>query len=556
MRSGGNIRRSLRQRDGSAEFRGGAVRRRERGRERGRHRGELGGVDRERKSAPPLGVGRGRDLAEKHFAFAAARRPIAEDFHGEARARLAAQLALHDEFARVLAHALERGGSETAVRRRLAVGRAIRENLGEASRWWSDAGAALADEALVLAARQAEHDAALAYVWVATAAGEAALDFLTVAVDGVVGNRRHRHVGCRPHRDAHGVAGDDVAVDDIAGAGETEAERIVGEDVGGDVVAVPPVDLQAVGISFEAVAHDDVVVAEQDFDALRRLRVGVGRAKDIVGHQVEGRAARELEPVAVVEELVALHLVVDRGGGGGIAIAVVAREHHAGAAAIADDAVVANRIAARAVDQHADAEVANLQAADLDALGVDQSEAGIAGRAHVGAVLAGDGAGAGLRALVLDVAGAVQSDEFAAALPRRALDRHRTFDRRQRRSELDHVRRLTRGIELDAQAPGRRVVALDRPAQRAFAAVIGAARDAQHLGRRRRRALRAGMIWNRPKRNRREVTNGTCRHILLPKFVAAVAPHSPDGPFPRACTSRTTSARRRAILAYAGHITT
>src|SRR5262249_13355758 len=207
-------------------------------------------------------------------------------------------------------------------------------------------------------------------------------------------------------------------------------------------------------------------------------------------------------------------------------------------------------------DQHADAEVANLQAADLDALGVDQSEAGIAGRAHVGAVLAGDGAGAGLRALVLDVAGAVQSDEFAAALPRRALDRHRTFARRQRRGELDHVRRLTRGIELDAQAPGRRVVGLDRPAQRAFAAVIGGAGDAQHLGRRCRRALRAGMIWNRPKRNGREVTNGTCRHMLLPKFIAAVTPHSPDGPFPRACTSRIASARRRAILAYAGHITT
>src|SRR5262249_10084971 len=151
------------------------------------------------------------------------------------RARLAAQLALHDELARVLAHALERGRGETAVRRRLAVGRAIRANLGEASRWRSDAGAALADVALVLAARQAGHDAALADGGVATAAGEAALDFLTVAVDGVVGNRRHRHVGGRPHRDAHGVTGDDVAVDAIAGAGEAQAECVVGEDVGGNV---------------------------------------------------------------------------------------------------------------------------------------------------------------------------------------------------------------------------------------------------------------------------------------------------------------------------------
>jgi hypothetical protein len=219
-------------------------------------------------------------------------------------------------------------------------------------------------------------------------------------------------------------------------------------------------------------------------------------------------------------------------GGGGIAIAVVAREHHAGAAAIADDAVVVNRVAARTVDEHADAEVANFQPADLDPLGVDQSKAGIAGRAHVGAVLAGDGARAGLRALVLDVAGTVEDDELAVALPRRALDRHRAFDRRQRRSELDHMRRLTRRVELDAQASRRRVVALDRPAQRTFAAVIGGAGDAQHLGRRRRRALRVGVIWKRPKRNGREVTNGTCRHMLLPKFVAAIAPHSSDVWFP------------------------
>src|SRR5262249_5002174 len=173
-------------------------------------------------------------------------------------------------------------------------------------------------------------------------------------------------------------------------------------------------------------------------------------------------------------------------------------KHHPGTAAIADDAVVMNRISACAVDEHADAEVANFQPADLDPLGVDQSKAGIAGRAHVGAVLAGDGARAGLRALVFDVAGTVEDDELAAALPRRALDRHRAFDRRQRRSELDHVRRLTRRIELDADAPGRRVVTLDRPAQRTFAAVIGGAGDAQHLGRPRRRALRAGVIWKRP----------------------------------------------------------
>src|SRR5262245_39382346 len=119
MRSGGNIRRLLRQRDGLAELRGGAVRRRECGRERGRHRGELGGVHRQRESAQPLGVGRGRDVAEKYFAFAAARRPVAEHLDGETRARLAPQLALHDELARAFAHALERGSGEDRKSTRL-----------------------------------------------------------------------------------------------------------------------------------------------------------------------------------------------------------------------------------------------------------------------------------------------------------------------------------------------------------------------------------------------------------------------------------------------------
>src|SRR5262249_57031794 len=115
-------------------------------------------------------------------------RPVAEPLDGETRQRLTPQLALHDELARAFAHALERGGGETAVRRRLAVGRAIRANLGEASRRRSDADAALAHIAFVLAARQAEHDAAFAEVGVATAAGEAA---------------RLRHLSPRPHRDAH-----------------------------------------------------------------------------------------------------------------------------------------------------------------------------------------------------------------------------------------------------------------------------------------------------------------------------------------------------------------
>ena len=133
------------------------------------------------------------------------------------------------------------------------------------------------------------------------------------------------------------------------------------------------------------------------------------------------------------------------------------------------------------MDQHADAEVANFQSADLDAMGVDQREAGIGSRADVGAVLAGNRAGTGLRALVFDVAGAVEDDEFPAALPRRAFDRHRSFDCRQRGRQLDHVRCLTCRSDLDAEASGRRVVALERPAQGTFSAVIGGAGDTQHF---------------------------------------------------------------------------
>src|SRR5262249_4931588 len=42
------------------------------------------------------------------------------------------------------------------------------------------------------------------------------------------------------------------------------------------------------------------------------------RAEHIVGDQVEGGAARELETAAGVEEFVTLHLVVHRGRGGGV----------------------------------------------------------------------------------------------------------------------------------------------------------------------------------------------------------------------------------------------
>ena len=247
-----------------------------------------------------------------------------------------------------------------------------------------------------------------------------------------------------------------------------------------------------------------------------------GRAEHVAGDQVERGAPRQLEPVAVVDEFVAQHLVVHGGRGRGIAAAVVAGEHHAGAAAIGDDAAVVDGVAARAMDQHADAEVADLQPADVDALGVDQRKAGQGGGADIGAELAGDRAGAGLRPLVLDVAGAVDRNERAGLLPRRAFDRHRPLDRRQRRRRLDHVRTRTARRDLDAETSGRGVVALDRPAQRSLAAVVGGAGDVQHVrrGRSGRDGLGAGVGGERQQRQRRnDFGDGICAHVILPRFL-------------------------------------
>src|SRR5262249_48972333 len=148
--------------------------------------------------------------------------------------------------------------------------------------------------------------------------------------------------------------------------------------------------------------------------------------------------ARQFKAVAVIDEFVALDPVVDRRRCCRAAAAVVAGEHDAGATAAADDAAVLDGIATGAVYQHTDTEAANLEAADLDALGVNDGEARIGQGAHVRAELTFGRAGAGALALVLNKAGSIERDEFAGAPPRHTLDTHRPLDRRKQRSRLDH----------------------------------------------------------------------------------------------------------------------
>src|SRR4051812_6197515 len=182
-------------------------------------------------------------------------------------------------------------------------------------------------------------------------------------------------------------------------------------------------------------------------------------------------------------QLMALALVLEGGSPLGAAIAVVTGEHHALAAAAADNAAIFNRVAAGAMDQHADAEIADLKSRDLDALCIADRQPRIGGRAHIGAELARHGAGAGALALVHDKTRSVDRDELARAFPRTPLDADRSLDRRQERSGLDDMRPGTGRIDLDAEAARRRVVALDRPAQRALDEIVSRARDAQHLDR-------------------------------------------------------------------------
>src|SRR5260370_34884178 len=96
---------------------------------------------------------------------------------------------------------------------------------------------------------------------------------------------------------------------------------------------------------------------------------------------------RSLSPIAIVEKLVAQHLVVQRRGCGRAAVAVVAGDEHAGAADISHDAVVVNDIAARTMNEDADAEVADVEPGNVTAVCAAQRYCRIGGGAHGGAEL-------------------------------------------------------------------------------------------------------------------------------------------------------------------------
>src|SRR5260370_9454761 len=176
---------------------------------------------------------------------------------------------------------------------------------------------------------------------------------------------------------------------------------------------------------------------------------------------------RSLSPIAIVEKLVAQHLVVQWRGGGRAGVAVAAGDEPAGAADISHDAVVVNDIAARTMNEDADAEVADVEPGNVDAVGVDQRDSRIGGGAHVGAELPRHRARTGLRPLVRDVARAVENDEFAGLLPRDPFDARRALDERQRRVGLAHLERAPHHFHLDALPPPPTVAPFHRTAYRA-----------------------------------------------------------------------------------------
>ena len=74
-------------------------------------------------------IGRRHDVGKKCFPFDAARALVREQLDDEARARFALQVSLEIELRSALAHAVEHRGGDAAVRRSLAVGRAVWTNL-------------------------------------------------------------------------------------------------------------------------------------------------------------------------------------------------------------------------------------------------------------------------------------------------------------------------------------------------------------------------------------------------------------------------------------------
>ena len=307
--------------------------------------------DGQREGRASAGIGSNRGIGEEYLAFRAAGLAVCEHLDRETRVGRALHVTLDEDLAAAPLHPLDDRRRDAAVRGRLAVRCTVGANPSEAFRLDDDADAARADIAGVLRAGCAEHDAAAPQIGIAAAAGEAAPDVLAVVVDRVLRQPHHRAARSRPHGDADLVSEDGVAVDDVVMAGQREAERVVGEHVVAEIVAIAAIELHAVGITIEPVAGEYIVVALQDLDPLRGLRVGGRRAEDVVGDEVEGGAAGELRTIAVVEKLVAQHLVVHGRCGGRAAIAVVTGDEHAGAAAIGNDAIVVDDVAARAMNR-------------------------------------------------------------------------------------------------------------------------------------------------------------------------------------------------------------
>src|SRR5438034_10797427 len=121
---------------------------------------------------------------------------------------------------------------------------------------------------------------------IAAAAGFASVYAETIAADLISRQPDEgRWIG-RTNGDPDAIAAHDVAVDDVADAGQIKAERVIRERVGHDVIPIHPVDLQAVGIALEPVVGDHVVVSAKDFYALRRFWIGRCRSKHVVGDQI------------------------------------------------------------------------------------------------------------------------------------------------------------------------------------------------------------------------------------------------------------------------------
>ena len=115
----------------------------------------------------------------------------------------------------------------------------------------------------------------------------------------------------------------------------------------------------------------------------------------------------------------------------------------------------------------------------MHALGIAQHQPGVGGGAHVGAELAGQGAGAGAHALVLDVSRTVDGDVLAIACPGQASDAHRAFDFWQWAIGADDVGRLAHCRNVDAVMARVLVAGFDGPAQRAGLAIVGVMLDTQ-----------------------------------------------------------------------------